>query len=141
MVVEAIDTLVVGNVNEITLAGTNPATPYVNRVSSSYAEFKVSATVFMPPALAVKLVVGAMLRPTEPKTSQSPAVREMLVIVFPDTADTAVVRDTALPTGTEEVMTSPTYPAVAESFVVVPTMTFVAGPVTPAVPSRMSAMV
>ena len=137
MVVDAIDTLVVGNVNEITLAGTNPAAPYENRVSSSYSEFKVSVTVFIPPAMAVKFVVAAILMPTDPNTSQSPAVREILVIVFPDVALTAFVSDTALPTAIEEVNTSPTYPAAAESLVVVPTICLVDGAVIPSVPSSI----
>jgi hypothetical protein len=122
VVVDAIDTLVVGNTNEITLFKTNPADPYENRVSSSYAEFKVSFVVLMPPATAVKFVVAALLMPTEPKTSQSPAVKEMLVIVFPVNAVAAVVSDTADPTATDDETTSPTLPALALLFVVVPTI-------------------
>ena len=76
----------------------------------------------MPPALAVKLVVAAILMPTEPKIFQSPAVKEMLVIVFPVNAPVALLSETAEPTATDEDTTSPTLPALALLFVVVPTI-------------------
>jgi len=122
VVVDAIDTLVVGIANENTLFGTNPAAPYAKRMVSSYKLFKVSFVVLMPPALEVKFVVDVLLIPTIPKTSQSPAVREILVIVLPETAVVAVVRDTAEPTATDEDITSPTLPALTLLFVVVPTI-------------------
>ena len=53
-----------------------------------------------------------------PLTSQSPAVKLMLVI----SADTVVVSDTAAPTSTVLDISSPTLPAAASLLVVVPMM-------------------
>jgi hypothetical protein len=61
-------------------------------------------------------VAEVSTNPVLPKTSQSPAVREMLVTF----AVVRVVSVTALPEAKVLVTNSPTYPAGAESFVLVP---------------------
>ena len=61
-------------------------------------------------------VAAVSVNPVLPNTSQSPAVKEMLVMV----AAVAVVNVTALPETRVLVTNSPTYPAGAESFVLVP---------------------
>ena len=76
------------------------------------------ADVVLIPALLAVVVVLVKFQFTLPSTSQSPAVREMLVTL----AVVTVVRLTALPVATRELTTSPTLPADALPTAVVPTM-------------------
>lgn len=69
------------------------------------------------------MVVPAGIYPTRPLTSQSPAVKEIDVIFVP----VPLVSETGAPEPTVEAIYSPTLPAPAESFVVVPTMPPVVG--------------
>jgi len=85
---------------------------------SSYNDGKVLLVVFIPPRSNVVFVVPPPLKPSVPKTSQSPAVSEMLVIVL----GALLTKETAAPMATDDVITSPTLPAFAALFVVVPTI-------------------
>src|SRR4051812_27682236 len=69
----------------------------------------------MPPDVPVTVAVVAA-NETLPETSQSPAVKLMLVILVP----VAVVKLTALPEATNDETYAPMLPAAASSFVVVP---------------------
>ena len=72
--------------------------------------------VLIQPAKELIVVVPAWSKQMFPRTSQSPAVRLMLVTL----AAVPVVSDTALATSTVLSISSPTLPAAALSFVVVP---------------------
>src|SRR5207248_8791110 len=76
------------------------------------------ALVVLIPALRAVTVDVVSLKLTLPSTSQSPAVRLILVTL----AAVAVVRLTALPLATRLETNSPILPAAALSFVVVPMM-------------------
>lgn len=82
------------------------------------AEGCVADVVLIDPCNALCVVVPLGMVPTEPHTSQSPAVREIDVtfIGVPDVIDNGEPCDTVLETY------SPTLPAFALLFVVVPTM-------------------
>lgn len=81
----------------------------------------VAEVVLMPPCIRVTTVEPAGLAATVPHTSQSPAVNEIDVTL----AGVPDVRATAEPAATDELTNSPTLPAFALLFVVVPTMPFV----------------
>ena len=69
----------------------------------------------MPPTMLVTLVVPAAIKPTLPRTSQSPAVRESEVTF----TAVPVVAATGLPDVTAELINSPSRPAAALSLVAV----------------------
>jgi len=77
----------------------------------------VAETITASPAYAVAVVAPLPVNPTNPLTSQSPAVSEMLVI----SAVVPVVNATADPAPTAELTYSPITPTDALSLVVVPT--------------------
>ena len=74
--------------------------------------------VLIQPDTRDVVVVPPTVQLHMPQTSQSPAVKLMLVI----SADTVVVSDTAAPTNTVLDISSPTLPAAASLLVVVPMM-------------------
>jgi hypothetical protein len=79
---------------------------------------RAADVVLMPPCSLLTTVEAPVTTPTFPQTSQSPAVSEILVTLAP----TPVVSATADPVATLLETNSPTLPALALLFVVVPTM-------------------
>lgn len=79
---------------------------------------EVAEVVLIQPRISVTVVAAFGANPTQPHTSQSPAVSEMLVTL----AGVPLVSETAEPNATVDSITSPTEPAAALLFVFVPTM-------------------